>query len=255
MKKNLLISTPLFLGDTSPLLEERKNSDLSSRTKYSKRLDYFQKFYDSVKSYGDIKVFLLEEDLERFEPFKDYDLEVVTLPTTEKIFLAADAAIETQKRWNEYEYIWFIEPDLVAKTNPHDALPFLADETQYISAHRFDRLMPPQKEKVQAARGDYFTEVEGDLFFVCNIEDINRATQHGKVYHSVCPSHAFSSNVLMFKKSFNKTNIIRSTWAPVENATGFSYYETNYALKTVNITDFFVEHLSGQDINNQLSPL
>jgi len=252
MNNRILIVTPLFLSDTSPLLEERKDSDLSSRTNYTKRLNYFKRFYESVKPYGDVKVFLLKDDLERFKDFFEYELEIVTLPFTEKIFFAAYAAIETQKRWDEYDYIWFIEPDLVSKTNPNDVLPLL-DKSNYISAHRFDRLLPEQKEKVKNIRGDKFEVLEDSLFFICNIEDINRAKRHGSVYHPVCASHAFSSNVLMFKESFNKVNIIKSNWAPVENATGFSYYRNLYALKTVNTTDFFVEHLSGQDINNQIS--
>jgi len=143
-----------------------------------------------------------------------------------------------EKSWLEYDYVFFTESDqIIYSKNLYNYIKNLS-EYEYLSPHRLQHTLNKNDEKLIVAF-DYKN------YIVCNNFKSELIDLNGfiiaKTFRSSYGAAWIAKKTLLKKIDFNKfpDNALH---APCR-----ALFENSKALKTKNVFDFFVDHLSGFD--------
>lgn len=163
-------------------------------------------------------------------------------------------------RWVQEEakgdVVYVTEADQILKAqNGIDPLLEVLDAVNYLVPHRFEEVGAKGQGK---DRGPIRLE-EGKTFVLPNthLPDPIKSRYYWPYHPTINTSEAhlamqFGGGFLCLREMFDRIQFPRSEELPVEWATGFAAAHTGFCLKTTDVRDFYVWHLSGLEYHNSL---
>lgn len=204
------------------------------------RLGYLHKTIDSLENEFAIVIGVCSDDEAAI--IKDLSYTVITLNCDPR-YLPLHFCNYAKENF-KCDNILLTEADHVFHGD-FDLLDNVINNNQYVVPHRIEELYKGSGSN----RGKIV--IYNSKTYCCPNSGQNNDSEPG--YY--LPNNAvegFGGAFYCSKDLFNKVNFSMQAKCPIEHTTGFDIYATGTCLKTNNILEFFVEHLSGYDFHKKI---
>jgi hypothetical protein len=171
-------------------------------------------------------------------------LNIVTITTKRPEWLIVDLCKYTQN-FIETDYVLYTDSDHVFHIVDFGKLVSKVKKRTYIVPHRLEELYL----EYGSNRGP-IVEYKKKRYVLCNA-----VLGHAEYVHPLDQISGYGAAYLCTKELFDRVNFRYENELPGEQGAGFNIFNTEGAecLKTGEITDFFVDHLSGYEYHKSLA--
>jgi hypothetical protein len=211
-----------------------------SNSKSDNRINYLKKTIDSIKDYFDIIIGVYDEIDQK--TLLDEGIKTEIIKCDSPVQLGKALCEWALKNFNN-ERILFTEADHVfMSAYSWDYLDSIMNDDIYFSPHRLEQTFNGKGKN----RGP--NVVVNDINYVCP-NSIQRPEVNENLINTLIPNEAYGGAYYCSHRALSK---VEFKGIHLENAGGWDVFKALLCIKTSNILDFCINHLSGYEYNQTL---